>query len=374
MKKSFLASLLAIVCLLSLTACGGEKTDTATPSAPEQSEPVLDEQPAPEAEEVCYLPVRIVNCTDIPQEAEERLGTGSFEETVASYEYDEAGRLLRYATGSNILTFQYLDEIALPAVWEADVWESGEWEEMLAFKDPRWSADRSEIWLDVAYSDAFKGNFYDTEHAYVTADICLSDLQLDEAGRLTAASATWDTMLGGEVWPLAGCTFDERGNLQFVPLDHETFTCQYAPDGQMNGIVYGETYEGQTTPQTTVRVDEDAISVEMGSELGMNYTFASVGDGHYRDTRDDRWYELVLDEDGKLIQSAWHAESSGITYSYTIEYITVPRAQYVGTPVDYTSLCPVLMYEELFLTNSFAEAAGELQLPVTAQLILSFWQ
>lgn len=375
MKKRFLASLLAIVCLLSLTACGGEKTDTATPSAPEQSEPVLDEQPAPEAEEVCYLPVRIVNCTDIPQEAEERLGTGSFEETVASYEYDEAGRLLRYATGSNILTFQYLDEIALPAVWEADVWESGEWEEMLAFKDPRWSADRSEIWLDVAYSDAFKGNFCDTEHAYVTADICLSELQLDEAGRLTAATLTWDTALGDETWSLAGYTFDEQGGLLFVPQEMEPlteeFTNEYGADGRMTGIRYEQTCEGQTASQTVVQVDGDTIRVD--ASIGTSHAFKDMGDGRYRDEGGDGWWdELVFDENGTFIQSAWHAGTSGITYSYTIEYITVPRAQYVGTPVDYTSICPVLMNEALYDADSQAEAAGKLQLPVAAQLIHVF--
>lgn len=364
-KRKLWTGLLAVMYLLTLTACGGK--EAATPAAPEQSEPITDQQPAPETEEVCYLPVRIISGADIPAAAEERLGGDLADNIVAAYEYDDAGRLLRYETQTLSLTFQYLDEIALPAVVAVDEWESGEWETRVSFENPRWTEDRSGIVLDAEYSDSVGAGA-------VAADIQLSDLRLDEAGRLTAASATWDTMLGGEVWPLAGYTFDERENLQFVPLDHETFTCQYAPDGQMNGIVYGETYEGQTTPQTTVRVDEDAISVEMGSELGMNYTFASVGDGRYRDMRDDRWYELVLDEDGKLIQSAWHAESSGITYSYTIEYITVPRARYVGTPVDYTSLCPVLMYEELFLTNSFAEAAGELQLPVTAQLILSFWQ
>lgn len=389
MKKKALAALLAALLLLTLPACGGKKKTTVTTSSvPVQSEPTYDEpfpnnelnepdgQTPPEADGVCYLPVQIVSYTDIPSEAEERLGTGSFEETVASYEYDEAGRLLRYATGSNILTFQYLDEIALPAVWEADVWESGEWEEMLAFKDPRWSADRSEIWLDVVYSDAFKGNFYDTEHAYVTADICLSDLQLDEAGRLTAATLTWDTVLGDdEIWDLTGYTFDEQGGLLFVPQNveqlMEEFTNEYDADGKMTGIRYEQIYEGQSVSQTVVQADGDTIRVD--ASTGTSYDFKDMGDGHYRDVGDDGWWdELVFDENGTFIQSAWHAGTSGITYSYTVEYITVPRARYVGTPVDYTSICPVLMNEALYDTDSQAEAAGKLQLPVAAQLIHVF--
>lgn len=390
MKKKMLAALLAALLLLSLPACGGKKeTTVTTPSVPVQSEPTYDEPfpnnelndpdgqtPAePEDDGVCYLPVQIVNYTDIPTAAEERLGTGSFEAVVADYEYDEAGRLLRYATGSNILTFQYLDEIALPAVWEADVWESGEWEEMLVFKDPRWSVDRSEIWLDVAYSDAFRGTFYDTEHAYVTADLCLSDLQLDEAGRLTAATLTWDTVLGDETWSLAGYTFDEQGGLLFVPQEMEPitekFTNEYGADGRMTGIRYQQTCEGQTVSQTVIQMDEDTIRVD--ASTGTSYDFTDMGNGRYRDVGDSDWWdELVFDENGTFIRSAWHAGTSGITYSYTVEYITMPRTQYVGTPVDYTNIVPVLMYDVLYEPDSQAEAAGKLQLPVAAQLIHVF--
>ena len=101
-----IAVLLALSLLSCLTACGGKPTAGPTIPSNSSSSDVLD--PGGEADtntseetptqgsgdgEVCYLPVKVMGFYDIPEEAANKLGHGSYDETIATYEYDDAGRL-----------------------------------------------------------------------------------------------------------------------------------------------------------------------------------------------------------------------------------------------------------------------------------------
>ena len=371
-----IAVLLALSLLSCLTACGGKPTAGPTIPSNSSSSDVLD--PGGEADtntseetptqgsgdgEVCYLPVKVMGFYDIPEEAANKLGHGSYDETIATYEYDDAGRLTGYASGSITLTFQYLDEIALPATLETQAGIT------ISFTEPRWAQDAPEIVMDVSY-----------DGEVLPADFRLSELQQDDDGKLVAATIFWESQLGEETYSVAGHTFDEKGNLLFVPLNaeeyQEEYKYQYGADGQVVGFEYWETYGGEFNLMSTVKVDEEGHPVSVEGVIGDNNTYTDMGDGSYRDEAPElggNWYELSFDEAGNLARSSWYAQISGITYTYTVEYTAMPASQYLGTPVDYTNVYPLFRYKALGLAYDYAEAAGSLQLPIVSQVILALW-
>ena len=357
MRKG-LTLVLAAMMAVALTACGGRPAagsagPSSLPGAAQSGQaPDGGASEGPESSEVCYLPVRITGSYDIPREAEEKLGRGSCQETVAAFEYDDRGRITGYAAGSLTLAFQYLDEIALPRKVEL---EDGR---EISFTEPRWSQDGGEILLDVSASG----------DETLPGDFRLTELQRDGDGKLAAAVISWESQLGEETFFAPGHTFDENGNLLFVPTEGLEYKYRYGDEGRAAGFELWSSLEGDAGLLGAVRVDEWGRPVSVEYAFGDADTYEDMGNGTYRCGTLDGWTELTFDEAGNFIRCAWYYDVSGITYTYEVEYISMPVSRYAGTPVDYTNAYPLLHYASQGRVNSCAHAAGWLQLPVVSQL------
>ncbi len=364
--KKVCSLLLCAVLAVTLSACSPKPSASRTPAptaTPSPTPDITTPSPAPEETEepaaaVCYLPVTITAYYDIPEAAADQLGHGSYQETVASYQYDGAGRLTRYAAGDGtmVLSVQYLDEIALPAALELG---SGT---TITFTQPRWAQDGPDIVLDVTF---------DGED--LPADFRLSSLRQDADGKLVGADIFWNSQFGQEAYPVAGHSFDEGGNLVFEPLVLEGYTeeyrYQYGDEGQAVGLEHWQ--DGVLAE--TVQVDPAGRPVSVESVLGGSGAYQDMGDGRYRSDGGGDWTELAFDENGNFYQYILYNETSGITYTYTVEYMTMPLEQYAGTPVDYTNVCPILCSAAQNPLFSYAGAVGNLQLPVSAQPFWGLW-
>lgn len=383
--------ILALVVLIGMTACGKKEvtwedfeekstTETVNESETESvtSSAVLTDTGTSSENELVYLPVRIIDAADYSEEGAQKLGKlpGYQEEAYTSFEYDGEGRLISYKTSESEITFQYLENVGLPMKYRNN-------EGSVSFTDPRWSQDRSEILLDVSYAGVYPYNMADySEGMILHGDYKLSDIQLDNDGRLASASVMWTSNLGEEIYEYYGYSFDGKGNLIFVPrLDDEAgyyddFVYRYSDDGKITGYEHywkdgsGETFTGN---KVYADISSGSVSVEAMLEKS-EYSFFT--DGRYRCERTGDygtdWTEIALDgESGNLLQRRWYMAVSGITYVEKIEYMTMLASEYFATAVDYTALYP--MFDEDGISEGCIRAAGSLQIPLSARLIFDIY-
>ncbi len=383
--KRIMTLVLAIIIVCSMAACGSQssksdETNTqqkvdSTVSEIEETDRTLesdDQETVPSAstivddaasEKLCYLPTEIIFGVDYPESAASKLGQtpGYHEETSAVFVYDDAGRLVNYHSydGQFAMSIQYLGEIALPS--ECGLGDGT----IIRFMNPRWSEDNSEILLDVCGGGL-------TIDEINEADFKLSQIELNSDGRLSGALITWESGLGDEVYYYCGYAFDEYGNLTFATDPKDEFHTEYKYlYGNENNILGFECYwtndAGVSQLDTAACMSEDGsyFRVENGLESS---NYALVGIGRYRHEYDGNWSEVVFDENGNLSEYIWYAASSGITYTYKVNYMTMSESQYTGTPVTYSDIYPMLQYNAF--ADNYVEAAGMLQIPISIDPIM----
>lgn len=362
MKKAT-ALTLAFLLTLFLSACTTRPESTPTPSPDMDrlqpaSSPEIDspgEAPDPIAD-LCFLPVQVTGTSYIPQETEDEMG----QEVLESYEYDENGRLVLYSTNSLTLTFQYLDQIALPQTLVLDG------ETTVQFMEPRWNQDFSQITLDIDYNGKV-----------LPEDFTISEIQQDEFGKMIAGQVHWKSQLGEDSFHVTGYTFDQSGNLIFVPRVTPNYTQEYAyqygDDNKVAVLEYGKNYGGEVQYLETIQVNEGGGPLTICREFGPADEYIHLGDGLYCSQWEDNWEEIQVDEHGNLIRYSRFDASSGVTCDYNVKYRPMSRQDYAGEAIDYSNLYPVIHIACQAQADSYAHAVGYLQLPPVAQVILYLW-
>ena len=382
--KRILVFALVIIMICSMAACGNRSSKSDADTQPNMDStasktgetvevPELgDTENTPSAStivddtasgDLCYLPTEIIFGVDYPESAASKLGQtpGYHEETSAVYTYDDAGRLMKYHSydGQFALTIQYLGEIALPA--ECGLGDGS----IIRFMNPRWSEDNSEILLDVCGGGL-------TIEEIIEADFRLSEIELDSDGRLSGALIAWESCLGDEVYYYCGYAFDEYGNVTFATDPEDEYKTEYKYlYGNENNIRGFECYwtnnagEVQLDNTAYMSADGDYFCVENGLE---STKYALVDIGRYRYEYNGNWNEVVFDENGNLSEYVWYVASSGITYTYKLNYMAMPKSQYAGTPITYSEIYPMLQYNAW--ADNYVEAAGMLQIPISCDPIM----
>jgi len=250
------------------------------------------------------------------------------------------------------------------------------------FTAHRWSDDRSEILTDVSYSDYTPYNMADYETGSVLQeDYRVSRIRQDNDGRLISADITWKSNFGEEAFCYNGHTFDDKGCLMFVSATYEDsdyfeeFVHNYGSDGRISGYDY-YIKNGSEVPALSERVVVESEEYISFSNALKEDKFEYTGDGCYRmEISGDygtNWYEIELDENGKISQYSWHMGVSGMTYIEKIEYKEMPLTEYEGTPVCYSDLYPLFRINALG-DESYVKNAGELQVPLAAKLFFDMY-